>query len=165
MDTPVIVRVATELRPYEQDPNFRAWETPPGSVPWLEALVSAEKRMQGYQGQGLPISSIKSAFDQTMIAKDSNFKPVSEQSCSRQIKLLEEYGFIAKIGPRWASTPSGRSAINLMGQRGSLWGVLKTLLESGKVSKDDVLEAMIAGYKKGSEMELLDVVSKPSTGA
>jgi len=161
---PVIVRVAAELRqPWHQDPKFIAWETPPGSVPWLEVILDLERKTPGYQGQGIAVSSIYKAFN-AMRAKSGTFKPVGEQACSEQMELLGKYGFTSKIGPRWASTTSGKRAVALMGQRGGLWGVLNKLLESGKASKEDVLQAMVAGYKKGSEQELLGIVEPPTPG-
>ena len=156
---PVIVRVAAELlRPWQQAPEFRAWETPGGSIPWLEALVEAERKAQGHQGQGLSVAVIWRAFNQAMASKDEKFKPVSDQACYDQMETLMEYGFVSKIGARWASTPAGREALAIMGQRGSLWSALNKLLESGKVSKEDVIQAMVPGHKKGSEKELLGLV-------
>lgn len=160
---PVIVRVAADLQE-EASP----WALNPGEIKWIKILGEAEaqgasripdiRKIVENKNQGLPPEQ------QTPVPADSSIEFMLKNMAKKGLVTKEvktRPGARAEV--HWKQLPAARKALKVIGQRMSLWGVLRQLLTSGRLQKEDVIKALQSGWKEGAEEEILGLLEPSAT--
>jgi DNA-binding PadR family transcriptional regulator len=153
----VIVRVASELK--------NPWALNPGEIKWLGVLEEAEKRGSSRTPDIWKILENKNDG----LPPDQKTAVPNQTSIDFMMNKLKNQGFVTKVqkvspGARtevhWQQLPAAKRALKVINQRMSLWGVLLQLMVSGRIQKEEVLKAIQAGYKEGSDEEILGLLEE-----
>jgi len=141
---PIIIRIAANLSP---------WDIRKSEMEWLELLIEESDRV-GNPETGLSTEELNNAM-----SRKTGRPKVAHEVARAPLLRLCYYKLAENRKGNFVPTGAGRKVAEMMGQRAKLWGALLKLVETGKLSPQDVLGAVQKGYKKDAA-EILGLIGK-----